>query len=349
MRRLPVWYNTIFILAAFMMAGCGEFEFGVETRLTTGRQEAATVVVTATQQIADNMVLVTVTPSAAAETGTPTETPLATETPTASPTATSTETATPTPVAQATSRPSFPTATPVLPQIISFTAVDESVRPGDVVTVNWAAEGQSALLCLRFASGYTDNCYEVSLSGTRTLAIEDFRENIILDLHVSNAAGQESLSSIYITLNCSEDYWFFEDPPESCPIADAVDSYAAAQYFENGWMLWLEETDTIYAFFEPQRTYAVFYSGFGDPDDPAANNDDFEPPDGYFVPKRGFGLVWGMYSYVREFLGWALDVEFGFDTTYQIGADPYNGRLYLLDPDGRLVILNTYSQTWSYR
>jgi hypothetical protein len=332
-----------------MMVGCGEFEFGVETRLTTGQQDA-NVIVTATQQIADNMVLVTVTPSATADTPTPTETATANETPTATTTAAPIETATPTTSAQATSRPSLPTATPVLPKIISFTAVNETVRPGGVVTVNWTAEGQSALLCLRFAGGYTDNCYEVSLSGSRTLAIEeDFRENILLDLHVSNSAGQESLSSIYIMLNCSDEYWFFDDPPENCPIDDAVDSYAAVQYFEKGWMLWIEETDTIYVFFEPQRTYSVFYSGFGDPEDPAAENDDYDPPEGYVVPKRGFGLVWGMYSYIRESLGWALEPEFGYDTTYQLSADPINGRLYALDPDGRLVILNTYLQTWSYR
>ena len=37
------------------------------------------------------------------------------------------------------------------------------------------------------------------------------------------------------------------------------------------------------------------------------------PPDGLYVPKRGFGLAWRNYSYTRELLGWALAPEFGFE------------------------------------
>ena len=170
-----------------------------------------------------------------------------------------------------------------------------------------------------------------------------------IDLIVTNSAGQEIQNSYYISLDCPDDMWFFDDPPTGCPDSDSVETYAAAENFENGWMLWLEETDTIYTFFEPQRTFSVFYSGFGDPNDPAAENNDFNPPDGLFVPKRGFGLVWHDYSYVREMLGWALAPEFGFDTVYQSDTDPYSSHIYVLDPDGRLVVLNTYYLTWAYR
>lgn len=352
MKRLPVLSSSLLLLVVFFLAGCGEFEFGVETRLSTGQQSEVTVVVTATQQIADNMVLVTITPSPEAETSTPTSTPLATETATVTrtPTPTPTETAVPSPMPSATPRPFFPTATPVPPQIYDFTAVPETIRPGSSVSVNWSAEGESALLCLRFVSGYTDDCFEVAVSGTRVVPIDaSFRENVVLELTVSNAAGLEVLASVYLPLDCPDDFWFFEDPPDSCPSTDAVNSFAAAQYFEGGWMLWLEETDTIYTLYEPQRTYNVFYSGFGDPDDPAAENSDYEPPDGLYVPKRGFGLAWGKYSYVRDLLGWALAPEFGFDTTYQVDSDPFNGRLYVLDPDGRVVVLDTYFFSWSYR
>jgi hypothetical protein len=203
---------------------------------------------------------------------------------------------------------------------------------------------------VRVGSGYPNNCFETAVSGSYSLPVEsDFRESIYLDLYVYNTAGQEAIATVYIPLDCPDDLWFFDNPPDGCPREDPVETFAAAQYFEGGWMLWLEETDTIYAFYEPQRTYGVFFSGFGDPDDPAAENNDYNPPDGYYVPKSGFGLVWRNYDYTRELLGWALAPEFGFDTTYQSDTDPYSNHLYVVDPDGRIVVLDMYYLTWSYR
>lgn len=354
MKRLPVLSGCLLLLIPFLAAGCGELEFGAETRLTSGRPSPVTVVVTATQQLADNVALVTVTPTPGAETETPTLTTAATETatvtPTASPTETATATSTPTARATATSRPPAPTATPVPPQIFSLSAVPELVTPDSDIFVNWSAEGQSATLCVRFASGYTDNCYEVAVSGSYILPVEsDFTESIYIDLHVYDAAQQEALASTYIQVDCPDDFWFFDDPPDGCPSENAVETFAAAQYFEGGWMLWLEETDTIYAFFEPYRWYKVFYSHFGDPEDPAAENSDYNPPSGLYVPKRGFGLAWRNDSDARERLGWALAPEFGFDTVYQSDIDPYNNRLFVVDPDGRLVVLDMYLSTWMYR
>ena len=63
MKRLSLFSVSLLVLISFLIAGCGELEFGVETRLTSGQPGVETVVVTVTQQIADNMVLVTVTPS----------------------------------------------------------------------------------------------------------------------------------------------------------------------------------------------------------------------------------------------------------------------------------------------
>jgi hypothetical protein len=224
------------------------------------------------------------------------------------------------------------------------------VTLNSTVSASWSAVGESALLCLRFVSGWTDNCYDVALTGTRSLAIEGhFREDILLELEVKNEAGDVTISTIYLPLDCPDDLWFFDNPPPSCPSDDAVDSYAAVQQFENGWMLWIEETDTIYTFVEPSRSYSVFYSGFGDPDDPDANNSDYDPPDGLHVPVRGFGLVWRNYSYIRMALGWALAPEKGFDTTYQENADPTYRRLYLLNEDGRLVKLDQFFMTWNYQ
>lgn len=82
-------------------------------------------------------------------------------------------------------------------------------------------------------------------------------------------------------MNCEYRIWFFEEPSASCPSADPVASYAAAQHFERGGMFWIEETDTIYAFYDI-GLYDDFYSV-----DPTAENGDYEPPDGLYEPERG--------------------------------------------------------------
>ncbi len=353
MKRWSILSGGALLLLSLLLMGCGELEFGIETRLTSGRPDGATVVVTATQQSADNMVLVTVTPVNANGLS-ETETPTPAATMTATGTAMATETATPIPTmmpsATATNRPFFPTATPEPPRIFTFTAEPSPAVLNSTISATWSAFGESALLCLKFISGWTDNCYDVPTNGTRTLWVEGhFREDILLELEVTNAAGETVETSLYVPLDCPDEMWFFDDPPESCPSAEAVDSNAAVQHFEGGWMLWIGETDTIYTFYEPERTYSVFYSGFGDPDDPAADNSDYDPPDGFYVPKRGFGLVWRNYAYVRESMGWALAPESGFETTYQSSADPNFHRLFFLDENGRLVGVDTWFSTWGYQ
>jgi hypothetical protein len=115
-------------------------------------------------------------------------------------------------------------------------------------------------------------------------------------------------------------------------------------------MIWLQEDDTIYAFYEePDQTFAT-YSEYTLPDaDTPAPNDDYEPPEGMFVPVSGFGILWREYSWVREKLGWALAPEEGFTATIQREIQQDASYIYLLDPDGQVIVLNWAKATWAER
>ena len=83
-------------------------------------------------------------------------------------------------------------------------------------------------------------------------------------------------------------------------------STAAIQRFDNGVMVWVEETGRIYAFLNNGR-WLSYTDTFreGDPEsDPA-----FAPPAGKQQPVRGFGKVWREHPDLRNAIGWALTKE----------------------------------------
>lgn len=80
----------------------------------------------------------------------------------------------------------------------------------------------------------------------------------------------------------------------------------AYQRFENGTMVWREDTSQIYVFFN-DGTWRSFADTFKEGDresDPA-----FAAPGGKMQPIRGFGKVWRDNQEVREKLGWAVAKE----------------------------------------
>ncbi|MFO7633680.1 MAG: hypothetical protein R6W76_14140, partial [Caldilinea sp.] len=85
-----------------------------------------------------------------------------------------------------------------------------------------------------------------------------------------------------------------------------VTSQAAIQRFDNGVMVWVQETGRIYAFLNGGRWISyedVFREGMRE-SDPA-----FAPPAGKQQPMRGFGKVWREHPDLRDAIGWALTKE----------------------------------------
>lgn len=352
-KSIPQFLLILFLLGLLWLTACGELEFGVETKVSSGRPEV-TVVTTTVAEIPEGMALVTVTPSATAV-----DTMTATPTAVVSPTPVATETAVPTTTATSTLAPiripptTAPTATPSAAMILSYVPIAQPLLPGDSVTLDYLAEGESASLCLSPVGADQWDCRSVPVSGPYTLTIDPtYRTNLELVLHVY-LGETESAAFDFVALFCPEDAWFFSGPPTTCPADAPIETNAAFQPFEHGWMLWLQENNTIYTFYEePNQTFATFPEYTIPGDDVPAPSDEYDPPDGMFVPVSGFGRLWREYSWIRQKLGWALAPEEGFTTTIQHEQYEFQQHiiyLYLLDPNGKLIALNLSQATWAER
>lgn len=96
--------------------------------------------------------------------------------------------------------------------------------------------------------------------------------------------------------------------PLGCPSGMAQAVGLVIQPFERGTLLWRADTAQIVALFPDGRS-AVFADHWRVGDPVSAPGD--VPPQGFFAPVRGFGLLWRNTPALRERLGWALRPEEG--------------------------------------
>lgn len=142
--------------------------------------------------------------------------------------------------------------------------------------------------------------------------------------------------------------WFFTYPilPD-CPPEAAVESPAAFQGFEYGYMIWVGAQDAIYTLYvsADQPRWQVFPDNWeeGMPDsDPAL--DALAPPYADWQPRRGFGLVWRSEPGLLNRIGWAESpYEQGYTARLQMRAD---GTIFISDPRGRVFALAAGGSDW---
>ena len=144
-----------------------------------------------------------------------------------------------------------------------------------------------------------------------------------------------------------ENTWFMRNRvPADCPREPARSSHATIMQFENGFMLWITELDTIYVLYLSQATprWQAFEDTFEEgmnEYDPALNIDQ---PAYTFQPRRGMGLIWRENDALRSRLGWGVaEYEFPFETIVQTGAD---GSVYLTERHGGLFVLQPGGADW---
>ncbi len=133
--------------------------------------------------------------------------------------------------------------------------------------------------------------------------------------------------------------------PAEAQTSHEITTYAAYQEFENGFMVWREDSREIIAFVHSTQTLHRFpesnYEHLNENPVPES------PPNGRFKPVRGFGRVWGNFEYVRALLGWGLGEEFGYTAVFHSGVSyPGYGWNNLTLPSGSVVEL--YDNTWAY-
>ncbi len=250
-----------------------------------------------------------------------------------------------------------PTPAPIpqdQPKIAFLSATPTEVEPGSVVTLAWEASGAQATLCpsARFILFAPSDCRSVPLTGETTFTIPlDVGGNRFIDYLLtveSEGAASPAVWQASVALKCHTT-WFFSNDLQAgiCP-REAVSSYAAVQRFERGTMIWIEQIGRYVILEGAVPDGRVSY--VSDPLDIVRDTlPEVTAPDGLYVPVSGFGLVWrgdvaNVPSY-REALGWALEPEFGYETTWQCDdALPSGGRpwqsCYLRGPGGEVIALD---------
>jgi TolB protein len=249
--------------------------------------------------------------------------------------------------------------TPATPSIDLFQAAPTVAGPGDAITLMWEASGDHAIICPRaaFVLFTSQDCWQVPPTGETTFTIpSDVGGNRFIDLVLTVEAEDASEPAVWqvsIALKCHTK-WFFTDDPQAgiCPV-EPTHSYAAAQRFERGMMVWVEQLGRYFIFHETLLYDQELRKRVDYVQDPLDILRDTSaqpgPPEGLYAPESGFGLIWrgdvsGSPGY-HETLGWALSPEFGYDAIYQCdGVPPSGGRswqtCHLLGPDDEVIVLH---------
>lgn len=360
--KKSIWLQLFVWLSLLWLTACGELEVGIADEADNGQVEV-TVVTTVIASIPEGMILVTVTPTGQAPTMTPTPTPTSVLIPAATHTPFSEDaTVVSTAVLPISTRTPFvtplaATATPPpYPEIITYPTVPTIVWPGDSTEIHYQTEADSVMLCLAPVFTQDWNCQPAPESGPHTVNIPaDTTTNLHLRL-LAMTNGSEVEAMGLVMLYCPEDDWFFTGPPTTCPGGPPVETAAAYQRFERGMMLWLEDGqwwedgNVIYVLYdEPSPYYEVFAETTMPPANAPAPSNEYDPPDGFFVPESGFGLIWRENSWIRQKIGWALAPEVAYMSTVQREYSLDRATVYLLDVENQLLVLNMFNNSWSER
>ena len=136
--------------------------------------------------------------------------------------------------------------------------------------------------------------------------------------------------------------FFWGTRPGVCPNAEAVQTPAAFQVYDGGYMLWEQVTGNVYALYNGgvgRLVDSQTVAGWPEIQVQTA------PPPNHVYPIRGFGRVWQHETDIRDTLGWPLGLEQAFTTQFQ-EADSSATYIYISLPNGQVVEFNS-AGTWS--
>jgi hypothetical protein len=121
----------------------------------------------------------------------------------------------------------------------------------------------------------------------------------------------------------------------------------AQQLFQNGMMIWREDTWEIWVINNGSTSLQVFEDKYVDGETDPSDT----PPDTFFVPKRGFGKIWTQLGGSKSPLGWATAPESQISLNIQAaGRESYTS--YIQMPDGVIyaaTVLPRQSEGWWVR
>ncbi len=235
------------------------------------------------------------------------------------------------------------------PRILYFRADKDLPYPGDTVELSWAStDAVSATLYHLLPTGQFGTFWAVEPTGSKVYEIPSETRNYeLFALFVRDEQGRSTSATLSVELACPDE-WFFDPAPDECPSGPAEIGPGAEQLFEQGIMLWVESQDYIYVLYADGGVGA--WDAFPDawePGDPISDTN-IIPPEGYYQPVRGFGLVWREALNVRDRLGWAIEPEEDYETAYQRTARWKYNEFFIQATDGGVWHLHPEGSDWSF-
>jgi hypothetical protein len=245
------------------------------------------------------------------------------------------------------------------------------VDPGASITVRWAFDGESGAICQHVTpQPLSQTCYQdLPSSGELEVVVPaEARGAIGFWLYVQ-ADDRIEDALVIVPLSAERGCtfnWFFgtteleQAPLLECPTSASERLNLQAQSLEKGVMLrlensWLGEDPWLFALIqEEDDQYSLAFAPVTDPWQPGMPEIDanLTPPDGFFQPSRGFGMLWrGEIENIvpgdvqtldgESVLGWATAPVFEYDATYQCLVSTHGraGGCFMTGPDGAILYL----------
>jgi hypothetical protein len=220
---------------------------------------------------------------------------------------------------------------------------------GKRLKFRWVTSGATRATIISGTAERFAPWWNVDASGELTVEIEhsQFADPTMTLLAVNDVSGEETSQTLSIPWPCQPSY-FFESTLKSCPRAASQTLPGVFQQFQRGFMVWLHRPEygypSIYVFHNSGELR--FFEDTWTDNEPEHDSEP-DPPEGMNEPVRGFGKVWRESDWVRESLGWAIDAEFGYEVTFQSGAnESLQDTSYLTHPDSTIIQLNSFS--WQF-
>jgi hypothetical protein len=243
--------------------------------------------------------------------------------------------------------------------VLLFSAEPVEAVEGEGIALKWEAVGEQTTICPLLGEN-TLGCrclLDVPLAGSYIIKPSEIIGNYSGFRLVVEARGIRTVRGAPLAVECPDASpdWFLDNPPGICPKDARLSSYAAAQRFEHGLMIWVEAQDAYYILYDSFITPAgrrsipstitslqILHGPLDlTPGASPDNRGEETPPNGLLEPISGFGLVWrgevvGIED-VRARLGWAVEPEYGFDMVYQCEMScGSTWDCYLQGPEGEI-------------
>ncbi len=289
-------------------------------------------------------------------TGAPTRTPGHDATPSVPPTlepVTPTGGPSPTPLfgAPGTSLAVLPTTTlalnPNAPRIEFFTTDQLSVAPGDTLTLYWSTRSTTSANIYRLERGIRNQLWRVAADGSLSVPTRSSDRGTVEFLLSVGDGSQTAEQVLTIPVACP-DTWFFEPSPNDCPAGPARETILIEQPFERGRMIYVQESNLIYALFNDGFTPSwIVLENRYNPATDAESEPGFVPPEGLYQPVRQIGFVWRGNDVVRNRLGLGIQPDSNVQGFIQ-SANTADGdtTLYIASSDGSVLQLLPEGSQW---